>query len=211
MALSIDNQLCETLAQRGSLGDLEACREMVKHLWPEWEKMVRSSRRMGVLATSEDHVRNVVTRLVPKFSKHGLGLYKQWRSSNQDKAFVDWMRIVVSRVELNYVESQLGPIRRQDEHPSPKKFLNEFTVSEPAAELGNRPPYTDQATAEGLLRFARERLPAGQFQALSLWINDEPFDRIAVALGIEESKARSLQRAAVAVLRRHFGTAHKKE
>jgi hypothetical protein len=105
LSAAIDVTLCESLAARAAAGDGDACRKLVEHLWPAWIGMVRSSRSMGALARSEDHVHDVVARLVEKIGRpdgRGLRLYPPWRERNQTKTFGDWIRIVTKNAIRDY-------------------------------------------------------------------------------------------------------------
>jgi DNA-directed RNA polymerase specialized sigma24 family protein len=208
-AESMDLRLCEDLARKGSAGDRQACHDLVEHLWQSWVEMVRTNRSMGPLADSEDHVHNVVARLIDRLGQPGGGLrrYPSWRESHPDRTFADWMRIVTANLVRDYVREQLGPRRSSASGPSPKRLLNEFTLYCSVEELGVRPPITLAQTARELMDFARSRLSPTQCRALELWLEGIEFGQIDQELGLAEGQARKLLRAGVATLRRHFGGA----
>jgi len=206
----IDSTHCEALVTRTVGGDEGAWQALVAHLWVELRGFVRTSRTMGSFGRSDDHVNDVLTRLVERLRRddsHGLRLYAPWRARNPEKTFADWIRIVTSNIMRRYVHDQLGPAVEDGGTPLPsvKRLLNEFVQSPVLEELGVRPPITDAQTAQELLTFARMRLPEGQCAALMLWIEGASFEEIAGELGLREAKAAERAvRAATAVLRRHF-------
>jgi RNA polymerase sigma factor (sigma-70 family) len=204
---ALDAELCEALALRATTGDQRACRELVEHLWPAWVSMVRTNRSMAGLARSEDHVHDVVTRLVEKIGRpdgRGLLLYPPWRERNPDKNFLDWIRIVTKNAIRDYVREQLGSTRTRPGEISVKRLLNEFASSPALDELGIRPPFTAAQTARELVEFARGRLSEAQLRALGLWLEGADFEEMAEELALTAEEARKLMRSAVATLRRHF-------
>ena len=210
MAEGIDSARCDALAAAIERGDDAAWHALVEHLWSELGGLVRSSRIMGRFGRSDDHVHDVLAGLVARLGRdggHGLRLYPPWRVKNPDKDFADWIRIVLANVMRRHVREQLAAARDDGGAPLPskKRLLNEFSQSPAIEELGVRPPVTEAQTAQQLLVFARERLPAVQLRALASWIEGADFDEIAVALSLENARAAERTvRAATAVLRRHF-------
>ena len=207
---SIDVALCESLAKRAAAGDAEACKNLVEHLWPAWIGMVRSSRSMGALARSEDHVHDVVARLVEKLGRadgRGLRLYPAWRERNPTKTFGDWIRIVTKNAIRDYAREKLGSSRAPPGEISAKRLLNEFASSPVLEELGVRPPLTAAQTARELFEFAETRLAVDQLQALRMWLEGATFEDMAQELGVAPDETRKLLRAGVATLRRHFAAA----
>jgi DNA-directed RNA polymerase specialized sigma24 family protein len=69
-----------------------------------------------------------------------------------------------------------------------------------------RPPVTAQETARELLEFACEHLEPDQTQALDLWLQGASFEDLASAQSSSPEAARRVLRAAIARLRRQFGT-----
>lgn len=204
----IDSARCEALAERGAAGDEGARRDLVEALWPSLLDLVRSSRSMGPLARSDDHVHEVATRLVEKLAGrdgHVLRTYAPWRERNAGRTFADWLRIVTKNATRDYVREQVGPRRGDPDEPSLKRLLNEFASSPALEELGVRPPLTAAQTARELLEFARARLPAQQLRVLASWLEGASFDDIGAETGTNGAEARKLLRAAVATLRRQFG------
>ena len=198
--------LCESLAIRSAQGDTRASDELIQHLWPVWLAMISSSRRMRTLARSDvDHVHNVVARLISRFDARNLGSYLTWKELNPDKSFGDWMHIVVANVERTYVAACLGPQPKGGDEISPKRLLNEATMSPLADEIGVRPPFTAEATARQVLEFARSKLAPKYFRVLERWLVGVGFEDIAADLGLSLTETQNIQRAGVAVLRRHFG------
>jgi hypothetical protein len=196
----VDWKRCEALAARGADGDEQARRELVEVLWPVWTSMVRGSRSMVGLG------RHDVEKL-DRGNGHALGLYRSWRAEHADRAFEDWMKIVVSNTVRDHLRERLGPTRAWTlpDDPSVKRFLNEFTCSPLIEQLGLRPPLTASQTARQLLEYARERLPADQYGALMRWLDGATFAEIEEDLEAHEPDAgRKLVRAAIAVLRRQF-------
>lgn len=218
----IDVALCDPLVQRIVAGDEEAWRPLAEHLWPHFIDLVKKSRHMGSLAKSEDHVHNVVANLVDKLGTDGgraINKFPSWQADNPGKGFDDWIRIVVSFTVKDYVRQALGRRSRaatsdktsEEELPSIKRLLNEFSTS-PAGEeaFGSaRPPMTAAQTARELFDYARSRLPADQMEALSQWMDGASFEEIDAHLASrlpDAADARKLVRAAMATLRRKFGT-----
>jgi DNA-directed RNA polymerase specialized sigma24 family protein len=210
-AAQIDVARCEVLAQRGAAGDATACRELVEHLWPAWVRMVAASRSMGALPRSDDHVHDVVARLVEKIGRadgRGLRLYPPWRERNPGKTFEDWIRIVTANAIRDYVREKLGDTRNAEPRDaSAKRLLNEFASSGVIEKMGKRPPITAAQTARELLEFAQQHVTEEQYSALTQWIEGSTFEEIASGHGSSDPElARRLVRAAVAVLRRHFAS-----
>jgi DNA-directed RNA polymerase specialized sigma24 family protein len=163
---------------------------------------------MGPLARCEDHVRNVVTRLVAKVSEPSgshLKKYREWQRRSPDKTFEDFTRIVVSNQVRDYVREVLGARPSENEPPSAKRLLNEFSLSTSPSELGLRPPYTAAETARELLEFARSQLDEQQWIALQVWLEGGSYDDVEARLTCPAGQGKRLVRSAVAVLRRHFG------
>jgi DNA-directed RNA polymerase specialized sigma24 family protein len=205
----IDNAHCEALVARAVNGDEEAWQALVRHLWAELHGFVRKSRTMGRFGRSDDHVSDVLTRLVERLRRdggHGLRLYAPWRAKNLDKTFADWIRIVTVNIMRRYVRERLESVHDGSAPlPSVKRLLNEFAQSPVLEELGVRPPITDAQTAQELLAFAQTRLPEVQCRALMMWIEGASFEEIAGELKLRGAKeADRAVRAATAVLRRHF-------
>jgi DNA-directed RNA polymerase specialized sigma24 family protein len=167
---------------------------------------------MSSLARSDDHVHDVLAKLVGKLGHddwRGLKRYRPWRERHPDKSFEDWIHIVVANAVRDHVRSQLGETKapRSPAEPSLKRLLNEFAASPALAELGVRPPMTAAQTARQLLEFAHTRLPPDQCSALMLWIDGATFDEIDAEIeGTEGGHGQRLVRAAIATLRRHFTT-----
>jgi DNA-directed RNA polymerase specialized sigma24 family protein len=201
------------LAQRAAAGDGGAQHELVEQLWMSWLAQVRASRSMGSLASSEDHVLEVATRLAEKIGRkgaHTLKLYEHWQEANDDKGFDDWMRIVVANVVRDYVREQLGAASGDPREVSPKRLLNEFADSSALDSVGYRPPFTAKETARQLLEFAGQRLPADQLRALGLWLEGSAPDELDEELGTPSGRGRDLMRAAVAALRSEFRSREKR-
>jgi RNA polymerase sigma factor (sigma-70 family) len=206
--IAIDAARCERLAERGAAGDENARRTLMEVLWPSLLEMVRSSRSMGSLARSADHVHEVATRLVEKLAGrdgHVLRTYAPWRNRNPERTFADWLRIVTKNAVRDYVREQVGPRNADADEPSLKRLLNEFTSSPVLEEQGVRPPLTAAQTARELLEFARDRLPEPQLRVLAAWLEGASFEDIGAEAGGTAGEARKLLRAAVATLRRQFG------
>lgn len=200
---------CEALADRAADGDPAAMNAFVAALCPVWDTLVRSSPTMGRLRRSDDHVSDVVTGLIEKFSRgngHRLRQHRSWRAQHPDKTFEDWMHIVVANMVRDHMRSVLGETRAPSEpgEPSRKRLLNEFTSSPALERIGARPPMTEAQTARQLLEFARERLPAEQYGALTRWLEGETFEEIEAELGLASEAGGKLVRAGLAALRRHF-------
>jgi hypothetical protein len=168
---------------------------------------------MRVLGPSDDHVHDVVAKLVEKLGRpdgHELGLYPPWRARNPGKTFEDWMCILVANSARDYVRERLTQARAPaaPDDPSVGRVLNEFARSPVLDQLGARPTMTASQTARQLLEYASARLPADQYGALTRWIEGATFEEIEDELGLAELDAgRKLVRTAVAVLRRHFAGA----
>ena len=102
--------------------------------------------------------------------------------------------------------SEEAPIANELRRAQQKRLLNDFAKSLPLDDMGKRPPITDAQTARQLLEFARERLPGDQLAALESWLQGASYEAIASSRGLDDTaSAKKLVRAAVAVLRRHFG------
>jgi len=199
----------EVLARAAAAGSGEARQRLVEQLWPYWLNRVRTRKSMRVLSQVDDHVHNVVARLVQKLlAPATLESYARWRAVQPDARFMQWLNQVTDNEATDYVRSVAGRARPDaptDEGPSAKLLLNEFATSPLLEELGIRPRNTALQTAHELLEFARHRLPSDQLNAVTSWLQGDTDEEIAVALGVGVDIARALRRAAVARLRREFG------
>ena len=206
--MAVDSALCEQLIPVALQGDEAAWQALIGHLWAELSGLVRAHRTMAPLGRSDDHLHDVLTRLVGRLRRdggRGLQLYRDWHARNPHKTFADWIHIVTVNIMRTYVRAQLAPAPGDAPLVSVKRFLNEFAQSPMLEELGVRPPITDAQTAQELLTFARTRLPEAQCRALLMWIEDVPFPKIARRLKLGTGdEAEQVVRAATAVLRRHF-------
>lgn len=208
----IDDELCERLILRACEGDEEVWKDLTLHLWPHFQALVRSSRAMGNMAKSEDHVHNVLTNLVDKLGTDGgraITQFPRWKEQNPGKTFSDWIRIVTSYTVNDYVRAALGRRKQatpgEEAIPSIKRLLNEFASAPISEDLygSNRPAFTAAQTARQLLTYAETTLAPEQMQALSQWLDGASFEEMDAELGADTSK--KLVRAAIAVLRRKFG------
>ncbi len=209
MKRDLDEGRCEELVARLLEGDAKARQELIQVLWPVWSDIVRHSRSMGSFANSKDHVGEVVTRLAEKFGRadgRALRTYTEWRLAHQDRTFTDWNRIVTTNAIRDYLRKVIGTERAPVGEPTPKRLLNELARSPIALEHGVRPPFTAKQTARELLEFASSNLAPDQLRAMQLWLDDADFDEIGRAMRASPDDARKLVKAAIAVLRRHFGT-----
>ncbi len=207
MAARVDIDLCEELAQQAASGDAQACQKLIEILWPHWLDLVRTSRHMGSLGKSDDHVYNVATALVAKFGdRQGRALksYPSWRDANAGKDFGDWVRIVTANAVRAYLREQLGARGSLSDAPSLKRMLNEYMMAPALEEPGVRPPMTRDQTVRELVEFAKTKLPTNQVRALALWLEGSSFEDIEHQLKLPAGQGNRLLRAAVAVLRRHF-------
>jgi DNA-directed RNA polymerase specialized sigma24 family protein len=210
----IDDGLCEALVARACAGDEEVWKELLLHLWPHLQAIVRGSRALGGMARNEDHVHDVLTALVDKLGTDGgraITRYPAWKVENPTKTFSDWIRIVASFTVNDYVRAALGRRRAasssgEDPLPSIKRLLNEFATAPANEELygQSRPPFTAAQTARQLLEFAEATLAPAPRRALALWLDGASFEEIGADLSVDDAEARKLVRASVATLRRRF-------
>jgi hypothetical protein len=205
----IDAALCETLASRASAGDGGAWRELVGHLWTPAVRIVAASRAMRRFGASQDHVKDVVTNVFGKLGDHGargLKLYAPWHERNPDKAFPDWIRIVLANAARDYVRDHAGESPQVErKEMSVRRLLNQFSTSGAVEEIGERPAITEALTARQLRSYAERHLGADECRVLTLWIEGSGFEEIAAQLGHADGEvARKQLRAAIAVLRRKF-------
>jgi DNA-directed RNA polymerase specialized sigma24 family protein len=206
---ALESPIYDELAARAVDGDSRARRQLLEYLWSTWRELVRASRSMGPFATSDDHVDNVVGRLVEKLAgRDGTTLrqYLSWKAAHGEQTFADWLRIVTKNAIRDYIRGQLGTGKpAATGEPSIKRLLNEFATSPVLDELRVRPPITAAQTARELLEFAVTRLPKEQLEALRQWLEGASFEEIGAACGISGAEAQKRLRAGIAVLRRHFG------
>jgi DNA-directed RNA polymerase specialized sigma24 family protein len=204
---SIDVARCQELIASALGGDEASRRRLIEVLWPVWTHIVSRNRSMGSLAASEDHVQNVVGKLVEKLSRsdgHKLRQYVEWQKVNHDRTFEDWIRIVTKNAIRDYVRRQFpAPAKGRC---TPKRLMNELATSPLVEELGVRPAFTAGQTARELLEFAESQLSPNQMEALRLWLDGAVFEEIAEHGGVSPDDARKLVRAGVMILRRRFGT-----
>jgi len=204
-ATALDRSACETLAKQAAAGDASAGQRLVETLWPWWLEVVKAHRSLGGLRNSPDHVHNVIARLVAKVKTddgHALRMYVSWQEQNPEKDFLDWIHIVTANVVRDYVREQVGSSHKDE--PSPKRLLNEYSLSPILDELGRRPPITEAQTARELLEYARCQLPPDHWKALEAWLKGGTFEDIDRDLGVPAGQGRKFLRAAVATLRRQF-------
>jgi RNA polymerase sigma factor (sigma-70 family) len=202
----LDVSRCEELALAGAT-DSNARKQLVEYLWPFWINRVRTRKGIRTLAQAEDHVHNVVARLVQKtLDPEVLRSYARFRDLVPDVNFVRWMHTVTDNEARDYFRSIVGraSTSRDADAPSAKLLLNEFATSPLLEELGVRPPNTELQTAQELLMFAQKKLPNDQLRAITLWIQGATDEEAAMQLGLSDEKCRALRRAAVARLRREF-------
>jgi hypothetical protein len=208
MVAALDIKLCERLVGRGAAGDEGARQKLVEHLWPFWLNRVRSRKTLRALSGNEDHVYNVVNRLVAKLLDRDVLLdYERWRAENRSLTFGNWVGTVTDNEVRDYVRAIAGRSKktgaaRDGAGPSVKLLLNEFATSPLLEERGIRPPNTDLQTARELLHFAQGRLPTKQFAALELWLKGATPSELDRDLGLPKGRGTALCRAAVATLRR---------
>ena len=212
----IDDALCEALITRACEGDEEVWKDLTLHLWPHFQALVRSSRAMGSMAKSDDHVQNVLTNLVDKLGTDGgraVTQFPRWKEQNPGKTFTDWIRIVTSYTVNDYVRAALGRRKQaapsEDPLPSIKRLLNEFASAPVSEDLygSNRPAFTAAQTARQLLDYAQAALAPEQMKALSQWLDGASFEEMDAEFGLAEDASKKLVRAAIAVLRRRFAVA----
>lgn len=197
-------------ALRAAVGGEGAFQELMAALWDPCVRLVGRSAAMRGLDASEDDVREVVTRVMTKLERHehrALRLYGEWQPRNPDKTFADWFKITVANIVRDFGRQRRGSDQRRVAGDiSKKRLLNDFADTLPLDQLGKRPPITNEQTARQLLEFARERLPAEQLAALEAWLQGASYAAIASSYGLNDAAAAKKRvRAAVAVLRRHFG------
>jgi RNA polymerase sigma factor (sigma-70 family) len=204
----VDLPHCERLVAAAVRGDSTACRQLVEHLWPFWLNRVRTRRSMRVLSKSDDHVHNVVARLVQKLlDPRVLESFAGWQTTGSGANFSQWLHTVTDNEVRDYVRSVAGRSTRtsdSDYEPSAKLLLNEFASSFLVDDLGFRPPNTELQTAQQLLQFATARLAPDQLHVLTRWLKGSTDEETALELGLPEATIRGLRRAAVARLRRAF-------
>jgi hypothetical protein len=203
-----DVKNAERLAQSAMVGPPAAFMHLVNAIWPEMMSLLATSRRLRVLAQSEDDRREIAVNVIEKLSRndlHGLHLYQSWCERHPDKTFHDWLRIVLANAARDHQRGHRAKHQDFELPMSPVRVLNEFTLTLPLDEHGTRPPVTAAQTARQLLEFAEQRLPAAQYDALTAWLRGESFEEIAAGaeLGAADD-ARKAVRAAVASLRREF-------
>jgi hypothetical protein len=209
----VDVDAWERLALRAAQGEEAAWEELFAAMWPVLRALVQADRSTGPMRGSEDELRELALRVVEKVGGargRGLGRFRSWRDRHPGKTLADWLRIVAKNAVRDRVRERLGPkdSAEGDAGPSVKRLLNEF-ASSPALDTlgGKRHPMTLAQTARELLEFARARLPEDGYRALVLWTDGAGYDEIQGELGLEGvDQARRLVRAAVAVLRRQFGS-----
>lgn len=195
----------DALITRAASGNAQARQELTRQLWPFWVGLIRTSRSMGPLSRSDDHVYEVASRVLAKFSggEH-VQQYLTWRAREPTKSFEDWTRIVVTNQIRDYAREVLGARSASNAEPSVKRLLNEFGMLGLESEPSTRPPFTETETARELIEFARSRLPDAQLTALEGWLEGASYDEIEQRLGVPSGDGKRLVRAAVAVLRRQF-------
>jgi DNA-directed RNA polymerase specialized sigma24 family protein len=204
----------EALALRAAGGDVAAWQSLFEKLWGAVRELVIANHSTGPMRQSEDELREIVLRVVAKIGGHegrGLQRFRAWHDRHPDKTFGDWLRIVTKNAVRDRVRARLGarePGAGAGE--SVKRLLNEFATSPALEGLGVRPPMTLAQTARELLEFARSRLPANGYRALTQWVEGASYEEIRDELGVQDvDEARRLVRAAVAVIRRHVGQTDK--
>jgi hypothetical protein len=208
--LDFDEARCEGIALHVADVADPAWKDLVTLLWPELSRLVRGSRSMGPFARSDDHVRDVVLRVLEKLGADGCRavlLFPAWRDAGAGRTFGDWLRIVTANVVRDYVRERVGRSSggRAEGTGATKRLLDSLPSALPAEDdLGERPPVTAVTTARELFEYANDRLPRPQVVALGAWLGGDGFAEIAAAQGLHgPGEASRLVRAALATLRRH--------
>jgi len=189
----------------------------VVRLEPLLIQLLRRSRTLGPLRHSIDDCRTVMTSVLERLSRddfRGLRLFLPWADVNPEKDFGDWIRIVTVNIARDHVSARLGGAARSgaspDEAPLNKRMLNTLASLLPGADdyrLAFRPSMTNVQMARELLEYAARSLESTQLRALRRWMDGASHDELARELGLASPRdADKLVRAALARLRRHFGS-----
>lgn len=200
----------DDLVNRILRGDPTAWMNVFSKYGPVVVAIARTNRSMGSYRQSEDDVRNVMAAVFERLRRsdyQALRTYGPWRAANPTKQFNDWLTIVAVNVIRNYIARKLGAPRA--DKSSAKQLVNTF-----ASELkidGDEPlvlpAMTTRESANQILEYARDHLAEDQMAALAGWLEGGSFDDIAAELGLANGRAADkLLRAALAKLRRHFGS-----
>lgn len=205
----MQDEAVEALVVEAAAGSESAWQALWVQLEPTLSRIVAQPRFLGRLGQREDDRRNIVVAVMARLRAERfarLGQYLEARTANPRLRFTSWLRVVAKRVGIDYLRSHPDYVRRHDAGRSrPGQWIDPGTLPPASQIMGERPPVTDRGTAQELLRFAAGAIPEQQRRALTLWVQSEPFDAIASALGLSTtSEAEKMVRAALERLRRQF-------
>lgn len=192
-----NDTVCDELARRGAAGDREAIHALVGNLYDSWVASLRSGWRLRYSTDPEDDARDIALRIFEKIATPTtLQTYVDWCERHPRMRFCDWMNIVVANETRTFLRLSRNALRNLI-------YLNS-SDSQPSV----RPPFTDGYLAKQLagLFGGMGLLTERQSTALSLWLEGGSFDEVCHELGCTEAEARGLVRAAVARIRRKFGS-----
>jgi DNA-directed RNA polymerase specialized sigma24 family protein len=205
----LDEEELETLVAAAAGQDETAWQRLWAVIEPPLSRIIAQPRFLGRLGQREDDRRNIVVAVMARLRAEKFGrlhLYLEARRSNPRLRFLSWLRVVAKRVGIDYLRSHPDYVRRHDANASrPGQWIDAGTLPPASQIFGERPPVTIRGTARELLQFAAGAIPDEQRRALELWVQDESFKDIAIALGMATaSEAERTVRAAIERLRRRF-------
>jgi DNA-directed RNA polymerase specialized sigma24 family protein len=203
-----DDADAEALTRATLRGDPRAFARLSLLVWP----LVQTYARRSQPRDAEEVAQELYARLLERLEAEdfaALRTYEAWRARHPEKGLADWVRIVVANLSRDWRRERVGrrPAHGGSVVPSAKRILNEIGALMPLDDLSYRPRITSAQTAKQILEFAAEHLPPLQRRALAAWIEGHSFEELSARTGIEDERAAvRLVRAALATLRRRFGT-----
>jgi DNA-directed RNA polymerase specialized sigma24 family protein len=205
----MQDEALEGLVEEAAAGSETAWQALWVHLEPTLSRIVAQPRFLGRLGQREDDRRNIVVAVMARLRADKfvrLNQYLAARAANPRLRFTSWLRVVAKRVGIDYLRAHPDYVRRHDaDRSKPGEWVDAGTLPPASQLVGERPPVTDRGTAQQLLQFAAGAIPELQRRALTLWVQSEPFDAIASALGLATTgEAEKIVRAALERLRRQF-------
>lgn len=183
------------LATRASEGDRRAWHALWQLLEPRIWAMSGRWQLAGPLCQSVDDRREIVLRVMAKL-RHGgfrrLRAFVESAGATSDATFVAWLTAVTTRVAIDAQRAHPEHIGRSDR----ARWVDLVPLDEAPPPLTQH-DLAAHATVLRVLERARDELTADQLTALSMWLEGESNDAIALRLDAQtpEDAHRTLRTA----------------
>jgi len=186
----------DALVVAAAASDERAWQALWSAIEPPLARIVAQPRFLGRIARRADDCRDIVVAVMARLRAddfHRLRSYLDAKRDNPRLGFFTWLRVVAKRVGVDYLRAHPEYVRGDT------RWIDLETLPPPSQLVGERPPMTNRAAAQEVMR---ADLPDDQRRALELWSRGESFAEIARALGVDN--AEKIVRAAIERLRRRF-------